>query len=575
MTFSGYEKGGKVLTAKKTWKSNEEYESMKDVEGYPVMAIPERFISKTTAEHFNIRTAVSQEDGKTHIAHYFPYTIDGEIVGWKKRDLTVPKVAPGHFTVIGFQSAKCDLFGMAAANKTGGKKVFVTEGEYDCAATWEVLKTEYPQGNPNVVSISNGTANAVQNLGQKQNQAFLKKFMEPAVLVFDADKATQEEREKQKIMKGKDAIAAVYGLMPDILVADLPDDFDPIDMIKAGMGKQLYWLCMKPKNYTPDGFVKYETFQPKACELPKLGKPWPWPSMTKLSLGRREGEGHYIGAGVKIGKSEFVNQLSEHVIKAEGGRIALFKFEEEPEITCKKVAGKMFGKDFTNPEKVIFIGDDGVLRDIYGKDIHDVSRGYFDQETLTKAVNEVGDNIIYYNNYGACSWDVVKGAIRHAVLVEGVTDVVLDPISRMVAGVSAAEANTLLERFADELSKMAKDLGFIYYCFCHLKSPDSGQPHERGGKVMSHQFTGSRAMMRSTYYMWGIERNKDPDIDPKERNTSTIVLLEDRKYGRSGYFKVYYDQETGDYLEPPEGFLESNVERISEYKASGIIGHQF
>ncbi len=573
-TYSGYEKGGKVLTAKKQWQ-NQEVETMKDVEGYPILAIPERFISKSTAEHFNIRTALSQEDGKTPIAHYFPYTIDLEVVGWKKRDLTVPKVSPYHFSVIGFQSAKCDLWGMASANKTGGKKVFVTEGEYDAAAVWEVLKGEYPQGNPNVVSISNGTANAVQNIGQKQNQAFLRKFNEPPVLVFDADKATQEEREKQKIMKGKDAIAAVYGLMPDIQIADLPTDLDPIDMIKDGMAKQLYWLCMKPKAYVPDGFVKYETFQQKASELPKLGKPWPWPSMTKLSLGRRVGEGHYIGAGVKIGKSELVNQLSEHVIKVEGGRIALFKFEEEPEITCKKVAGKMFGKDFTNPEKVIFVGDDGVLRDIYGKEIYDVSHGYFDQETLTKAVDGVGDNIIYYNNYGACSWDVVKGAIRHAVLVEGVTDVVLDPISRMVAGVSAAEANTLLERFADELSKMAKDLGFIYYCFCHLKSPDSGQPHERGGKVMSHQFTGSRAMMRSTYYMWGIERNKDPDLDPKERNTSTIVLLEDRKYGRSGYFKVYYDQETGDYLEPPEGFLESNIERVSEYIKSGQVGHQF
>lgn len=568
----GYWQGEKNLSANKQSNTGKfEQETMEDVAKYPILPIPERFISKQAAEHFGIRTAVSTKDGKSHIAHYFPYTIDGEVVGYKKRDLTVPKVAPYHFTTIGFQSAKCDVFGANATNKTGGKKLFITEGEYDCAATWSVLKEKYPQGNPNVVSISSGTANAVQNLGQKQNQALIKKFSE-TVLVFDADKATQEEREKQKIMKGKDAVAAVYSLMPEIQVAALPDDYDPIDMIRGGLAEQLYWACMKPINYTPDGFIKYETFKEKASELPKLGKAWPWPSMTKLSLGRRLGEGHYIGAGVKIGKSEFVNQLSEFVIKTEGGRIALFKFEEEPEITCKKVAGKIYGKDFTNPEKVIFIGEDGVLRDIYGKDIYDTSRGYFDQETLTKAVNEVGDNVIYYNNYGACSWDVVKGAIRHAVLVEGVTDVVLDPISRMVAGVSAAEANTLLERFADELSKMAKDLGFVYYCFCHLKAPDSGLPHERGGKVLSHQFTGSRAMMRSTYYMWGIERNKDPDISAKERNTSTIVLLEDRKYGRSGYFKVYYDQDTGEYLEPPEGFLESSVERLAEYVPTGGNG---
>lgn len=543
---------------------DKEYETIEQVLEYPIMAIPERNISQKTAEHFEVRTALSQKDGKTPVAHYFPYTINGELVGFKKRDLTVPKVASNHFSTVGFQGVKCDMFGLSVGNKTGGKKVFCTEGEYDAMVLWETLKNEYPSANPVVLSISSGTSNAVANIGQKQNQQYLGKFQE-CVLVFDADKATQEEREKHKIMKGKDAVAAVYGLMPDVKVADLPDEYDPCDMVKEGMAKQLYWACMKPKDYVPDGFVKYETFQDKAKELPKLGKPWPWPTMTKLSLGRRIGEGHYIGAGVKIGKSEFVNQLTQHIIENENGRVALFKFEEEPEITCKKVAGKMFHKDFTNPEKVLFSREDGSYEDIYGNLVINTN-GMFNQETLQEAVDSVGDKIIYYNNYGACSWDVVKGAIRHAVLVEGVTDIVLDPISRMVQGLTASEANTALEKFADELSKMAKDLGFIYYCFCHLKSPESGAPHERGGKVLSHQFTGSRAMMRSTYYMWGIERNKDPDLSEKERNTSIIVLLEDRKYGRSGYFKVFYNPITGDYLEPPEGFLDSDIESIEEYK---------
>lgn len=561
--YSGYKKGGSILQAKKS-NFTKEFETVDDVQSYQILAIPDRGISKKSAEHFGIRTALSPKDGETPVAHYFPYYVNGELTGYKKRDLTVPKVSERHFTVVGFQGAKCDLFGTACGNKTGGKKVFITEGEYDAAILWDVLKEKYPQGNPTVLSISSGTANAVQNIGQKQNQQYLNKFSE-TVLVFDADKATQEEREKQKIMKGKDAVAAVYGLMPQVMVANLPDDYDPCQMVKDGMGEQLYWAVMKPQHYTPDGFVKYETFESKAKELPKLGKPWPWPSMTKLSLGRRLGEGHYFGAGVKIGKSEFVNQLTQWVIEKEGKKMALFKFEEEPEITCKKVAGKMFHKDFTNPEKILIAQEDGSYKDIYGNEVID-KNGMFDEATLAHAVDSVGDEIIYYNNYGACSWDVVKGAIRHAVLVENVQDIVIDPISRMVQGLTASEANTALEKFADELSKMAKDLGFTYYCFCHLKAPESGPGHERGGKVLSHQFTGSRAMMRSTYYMWGIERNKDPDLPEKVRNTSTVVLLEDRKYGRSGYFKVYYDPVTGDYLEPPLGFLDSEVDSIKDYQ---------
>lgn len=880
MSFGGYEKGKQMTRAYNKGKE----ETVEDVLKYPIAAISDRNIDKATAERFGVRTKYNEATGEV-AAHYFPYYFENKLVGFKKRDLTVPKISKDHFSVVGTQGPKCDLFGLNVANKTGGKKVFITEGEYDCLVVWQTLKQRYPKANPTVLSISSGTANAVANLGQKQNQSYLSKFAE-VVVVFDNDRATPAEREK-KIVKGQDAVAAVYNLMPDIRVATLPDNEDPCDMVKQGLEEQLYWACMKPVPFKPDGFVTYDSFRDKALELPKLGRPWPWPKMTKLSLGRRLGEGHYIGAGVKIGKcfsagtkvrmfdgsvkpvesivvgdkvmgvdstprivvschsgrdimyevkqtygknyttngehtlvlrdsgnnqkeiqrtvkdlhnsygdcnplrdlkgfhvgvdypvrddfevdpytfgvwlgdgsqsdsrvtlnledaqyivpkcskisffdsskegcyegtildrssffksfggiknipekyllsskkqrlellagwidtdgykradngyeivtkeylmalqgqsllrslgfkvtvrqitkkikstgfegtyfsitfsgdlrdcpiqvprkvcktapkkeptntpikilevgegnyfgfeidgdhkflledytvvhnSEFVNKLAEHIMKVENNKLALFKFEEEPDITCKKIAGKMYKKDFTNPEKVIFISEQGEEVDIYGNTIRHKEYGFFTPEELAEAVDSVGDNVIYYNNYGSCSWESVKGAIRHAVLVEGVQDIVLDPISRLVQGMPAADANTVLEGFADDISKMSKDLGFTYYCFCHLKAPTQGPPHERGGAVQSYQFTGSRAMMRACYYMWGLERNKDPDLPDKERNTTKVVLLEDRKYGRAGYFHLYYDSDTGDYVEPPEGFLESSIDSLCEYR---------
>ena len=173
-SYGGYNKENKHMTATK-WKNNKQTEeTLQDVLEYPVMAIPERGITKAAAEHFNIRTALSEKDGVTPIAHYFLYTIDGDVVGAKKRDLTIPKLQHGHFSVIGFQGVKCDMFGQSAANKTGSKKIFITEGEYDCAALWAVMKDKYPSASPSVVSISSGTANAVLNIGQKQNQSFIK-----------------------------------------------------------------------------------------------------------------------------------------------------------------------------------------------------------------------------------------------------------------------------------------------------------------------------------------------------------------------------------------------------------------
>lgn len=305
--YGGYKKGFKNPRSKTqtAWTKREntggqlyKEETVDEVNNYPILAIPERGISKEAAEHFGIRTKLSQRDGLTQEAHYFPYSLEGKIVGYKKRDLTVPKQQKkpiSHFSAVGFQSVACDMFGTTSGNKTGGKKIWITEGEYDCAILWQVIKDRYPKANPTVLSISNGTASAVQNLGQKQNQKFLSKF-EEVILAFDADKATEAEK-ANKIMKGRDATAAVYGLMPHIKVAAIPDDLDPCDMFAQGLAEQLYWAAMKPIEYVPEGFRVYDQFKDKAHELPVLGKEWPWPSMTKLTLGRRKGEGYFIGAG--------------------------------------------------------------------------------------------------------------------------------------------------------------------------------------------------------------------------------------------------------------------------------------
>lgn len=574
--FGGYKTGfqnPKGMVKRNTGgRSMQVEETVEDVNGYPYKAIPERGIDLKTAEHFGIRTKLSAKDGLTAEAHYFPYYLEGKLVGYKKRDLTIPKQQSRHFTVIGFQSVACELFGFHAANKSSKRKIFITEGEYDAAILWQCLRENYKSDagskKPNftVVSISNGTASAVQNLSQKVNYKTINKF-EEVVIAFDADRATEAEKAKG-IMKGKDAVAAVYSVFPQMKVVDIPEDMDPCDMYNKGLATQLYWATMKPKDYVPEGFALYSQFREKAHEIPKLGKPWPWPTMTKLTLGRRLGEGMFVGAGVKMGKSEWLNQVVEHIISEEGRKVAVFKFEEENEVTCKKVAGKLYHKDFVNAEKVMIPQGDGTYRDIWGNEVFEGQRGYFKQEELIEATDKVGDNIIYYNNYGRAVWDEVKGAIRHAVIVEGCEDILIDPITRLVQGMSASEANVELERFSDELSKLAKELGFWYCCFCHLNKPESGKPHEFGGQVQSAQFAGSRAMMRNTYYMLGIERNKDAELPMKQRNTSWFVILDDRKHGRSGKFPVFYDIDTGDYLEPPEGFLDSAYETLREWYAA-------
>lgn len=561
-----YKRGEKIVV--------NERETLEEVMKYPILDIPERSISKKTANHFGIRTAVSPLDGITPIAHYFPYTVKGEVVGFKKRNLEIPKSykpkrgEEGHFSAIGMVSADCELFGSDVGNSTGGKKVWITEGEYDAAIVWQVLKERYPKANPTVLSIGLGTANAVKHIGKKENLRYLKKFQQ-IISAFDADKATQEEKEKG-IKKGKDATNELYGLIPELSVVDLPEDKDPVEAYDSLGAEQLYWLCMKPISYTPEGFVKFEDARTKAIELPTVGRGWPWPTVMKKTLGRRDGEGYYLGAGVKMGKSEWANKLIEYVVKNEVDefgnprKVAVFKFEEQPDETIKKVAGKFYKKDFVNPEKIIFINELGQEVDVWGNTVIN-KESFFTQEELVTAIDSVGPHLVLYNNYGRCHWDELKGAIRHAVLVEHVKDIFIDPITRLTAGMSASEANSELERFADEISKMSQDLGFTYYCFCHLKAPERGAPHEFGGKVYSAQFRGSRAMMQACHYAMGLEGNKDPELPLKQRNTRYLVITDDRKHGRTARIPLFYDVETGDFKEPPEGFLESPCETLGEF----------
>jgi twinkle protein len=127
----------------------------------------------------------------------------------------------------------------------------------------------------------------------------------------------------------------------------------------------------------------------------------------------------------------------------------------------------------------------------------------------------------------------------------------------------------MLQAFSQELSAMAADLGFTAFVFCHLKAAE-GQiaedkrqqyykkeqyvdlgncSHEMGGSVYSSQFAGSRAMQRSAHLMLALLGNKDPDLEENIRDTRELRVLEDRAFGTSGKYTIYYNKQTGKFVE--------------------------
>ena len=487
-------------------KTDEEIqEEIDEVKEFQTVALKDRGLSKESLEHFGIKIGLSEVDGVTPTSHFYPYYKGDELKGFKCRVIEGKK-----FFSIG--SVKdVDLFGWHQAVLSGGKKLFATEGEMDAVALYQIFRavnkgTKYESNIPAIVSLAHGSGSAVKELLKHREMIFM--HFKEIVLVFDQDKP------------GEEAVEAVLKVFPEgVSVAHLPRK-DANQCLLEGVSKAAYnavaFNSVKPKNTR---LVLADSLFEEAKIAPTIGAPWPWEVVTKKTRGIRLGETIYIGAAQKMGKSEIVNTLAAHFIKELGWPVLLAKPEESNKKSVKLVAGKIVGKIFHDPNVP------------------------FDEASYDEACDLMRNKLFLINLYQHLGWETLKADIRAAAM-EGCKAIFIDPITNLTNGMSAADANTRLQEIAQELSAMALDLNVVIFIFCHLRNPDSGPPHERGGEVLSSQFAGSRAMARSCNLMFGLEGNRDPHLNPEERNVRTLVLLEDREFGEVGRFKLYWDRAT-------------------------------
>lgn len=476
----------------------------------PVVDLPQRKLRKESLEYYGVRVGLSEQDGVTPSVLYFPYSKGGELQGYKAKLLD-----PKRMWAVG-NTKGVDLFGWQQALLAGGKKLYVTEGEPDAVALFQIFKdhnkgTQYADLNPAIVSLPHGIGSAVKDL--TANLAEIRKHFKEIILVFDQDAAG---------IKGAEEVLKV---IPEAVVATLPAK-DANECLIQGRNKAAYnavqFNAQRLKNTR---IVSGSSLHEKAKAPPKYGISWPWRHLTEVTRGIRTGETIYLGAGQKQGKSEIVNTLAAWLITEHGWNVFLAKPEEGNEKTYKLVTGKVAQRIFHDPNKP------------------------FDEAAYDDAGKKLEGKLFMLNLYQHVGWDTLKADIREAATVYGCKAIMIDPITNLTNGMSAADANTKLQEIAQELAAMAIDLDVVIFIFCHLRNPDAGPPHERGGEVLSSQFAGSRAMARSCNYMFGLEGNRDPSLPPEQRNIRTIVLLEDREYGEVGRFKLYWDNQTGVFNE--------------------------
>lgn len=457
-------------------------------------ALKARGIPANICSQYNYKIGVDNKGNSCQIATY--YNKDKQPVAQKLRykDKT--------FKFIG-ENKEALLYGQHLWS-SGGKKLTITEGEIDALSVAVAFDGKYP-----VVSIPNGAQGAKKAI--TKSLEWVTSF-EEIYLWFDNDapglQAIEEVLDILPIGKVKIIRHEEYKDASDVL----------INVGKSGVVNTFY----NAESYKPDGFISPIDILEDVIKPIEWGIPWLYEKLNKVSYGRRYGEVVAIGAGVSVGKTDFLMQQIAEDLKNKH-HVATFMLEQSKVETLQRIAGKIDGTFYHLP---------------------DVE---YDVEKLKTTVTNL-NNLHIYDNFGKIDWETIKGKIRAAVHSFDCRIFYIDNLTALNAHADDERRN--LDGLMEEIASLTKELNIWILLVSHLNPPKSGASHEAGGKVEQGQFTGSRAIMRWCQFMLGVERNTLHD-DPKERCKGLVRCIKDRFSGKATGQTIgfVYDTETGMTLE--------------------------
>ena len=436
-----------------------------------------------------------------------------------KKELVAQKLryADKSFKFIG-NPKEALMFGQQLWGNTG-RKLIITEGEIDALSVATAFDGKYP-----VVSIKNGSSAAKKELATHLD--WISGYQE-VFLWFDSDDAGRQAVEECLTILPVDKVriirSAEYKDANDILIYKG----------KAGILNAFY----NAEKYKPDDIVTPSDLLDVVAVPVQVGFDYYYSQLTDALYGRRFGEVVTVGAGVSIGKTDFVvSQIAFDL--QQGWKVGTFILEQSTKETLQRVAGKIDGCHYHLPK---------------------VDN---DKEKLLETTKSLEGSLFMFDNFGSNDWESISAKMRYMFHNFNIRIFYIDNLTALNAHATDERRN--LDGLMAEVAGLAKELDIWILLVSHLNPPKSGASHESGGKTEQGQFTGSRAIMRWSYAMFGIERNTLHE-DPAERNKGLVRILKDRFSGTGTGLTVgfTYDSDTGICHQTDEGF-ELEVEKTTD-----------
>ena len=477
-------------------------DSLQDISNYDSAGVRERGLTKTACDEYDMK--VSYDSNGTVNAHYYPYTVKGKIVAYKKRTL------PKEFRVVGdLKNAKLELFGQSKFMQ-GGLKIVITEGELDAIAVQQSMLDKYNKAYP-VVSLPSSSNMKIL----VANRDWLRSFKE-VILMFDQDDA------------GEKAVAEAAKIIgwDKTKVASLSSN-DPCDALIANPS-EIISSVFSARSYTPAAIVRGEAIWEAYVER-KSVESIPYPKCLeglnhKLD-GMRKGEIVLFTSGTGSGKSTMIKEIILELEDNTDESIGLVSLEESIGDSAEK-----FIKMFTPADPTV--------------------------EQERKAFERVFGNerLILLDHNGAVSDSSLIDQIENLCLL-GCQYIILDHITIAVSeGADGKTGNEAIDSVMSDLLKIVKKHNVWLGLISHLRK-SQGKSFEEGHLSSIDDIKGSGSIKQISFDIITFSRNLVAE-DEDERNTIKLRVLKSRFTGRTGDCgSAYYDTRTN-RLKGQEDFLE-------------------
>lgn len=526
-------------------------ESVQDVLELPFRGNQERGVTRQTCEKFGVRAAVSEKDGKTVVAYYFPsLNARGEVTGFMKQDLTKPKDEGGHWTAVGKVGINNKLFGQDIAEQINRKHTnfTVTEGQWDCLSVYQsqlksLEDTKYEGQEPFVVSIPLGTKNSVEVL--LHNKDFVKSF-ESMTIFFDDDSCTPAEI-KKGIMRGKEAREAVaaafigevnlFSVLPQYGYKDandyLQDYNDAIGDLTARQLALAKLVQFDRKPLITEKIIKASDISFEEIMTPREKGVMlnDFPMLMEKIQGFRKRELVVLTSPSGVGKSSITSKMASAFLDA-GERVGMAYLEEETKETVQRLIAERLKVNYlkfkSNPLSVAT-----------EKQIKGAYDFIANQERLT-----------LLSHFGSMPINELMQKVKHMYFIEGCNWIIIDHITLIVSGSDVVDERKEIDTVMTELASFCASHDVCVILVSHINRSNSSQflaPKGKEGepywvRVTKESLRGSSSLEALSWVILGLEPQIMPD---RSRGNVRFTVLKNRPWGFLGEADEFsIDQDT-------------------------------